>query len=145
MKDVTRRVPTHKSLLKPNEKGEPNSPKRCFAQEIQRDLVLTQLGHEGRVLICGLRRRCNNGVMNKKSRKSRNTERIFWQTGLIFWQTGLAKRIEEENTGIIKREHLVLMGLSDSAWGTWSEGSAASPRPDWGPRRMYASPTERKG
>jgi hypothetical protein len=73
IEDVTRRVPTRKSLFNSKKKGEPNSPKHCFDEEIRVDLVLTQPGHEGRVLICGLRRRCNNGGMNKKSRKGTNT------------------------------------------------------------------------
>lgn len=68
-KDVTTRVPPHKSLLK--SPSETKSHEHCWDQVTQGDLVLTQAGHEGRVLICGLRRCCTRRQGPKKSQKFR--------------------------------------------------------------------------
>jgi hypothetical protein len=64
------------------------------------------------VLICGLRRHCNKGGMNIKSRIGRNIER----NPPTNWTSKHYRR--GEYWGNQNGEHLARMGLSDSAWGT---------------------------
>lgn len=70
-----------------------------------RDLALTQSGHKGRVLICGLGRCCNNG-MNGKLEKGQNLGEKSYRE--LDQQTA---KEEKKDWGETRREYLASMAM----------------------------------